>query len=73
MYSKRYLKAEKNEHKRRLPMIISTIIFTDSIYRKDENYYPKAFLEKYYSIEDRNFFEVILMKNIIMKNVSIYF
>ena len=25
----------------------------DSIYRKDENYYPKVFLEKYNLIEDR--------------------
>ena len=25
---------------------------TDSIYRKDENYYRKVFLEKYYFIED---------------------
>ena len=24
----------------------------DSIYRKDENYYPKVLLEKYYFIED---------------------
>ena len=53
--------------------LYATIILTDSIYRKDENYYPKAFLEKYYFIEERNFFEVILMTNIIMKNVSIYF
>ena len=28
----------------------------DSIYRKDENYYPKVALEKYYFIEDiKNF------------------
>ena len=28
------------------------VILIDSIYRKDENYYPKVFLEKYYFIED---------------------
>ena len=27
-------------------------IFIDSIYRKDEKYYPKVFLEKYYFVED---------------------
>ena len=31
------------------------IILTDSIYRKDEKYYPIVFLEKYYFIEGINF------------------
>ena len=35
--------------------LYALIILTDSIYRKDENYYPIVFLEKYYFIEDMNF------------------
>ena len=31
--------------------LYAPIILIDSIYRKDENYYPKVFLEKYYFIE----------------------
>ena len=49
-------------------MFISTVILFDSIYRKDENYYLRVFLEKYYFIEDMRLIIVILMKNIIMKN-----
>ena len=47
--------------------LYAPLILTDSIYRKYENYYPKVLLEKYFT-EDK-FFEVILMKNIMMKNV----
>ena len=32
------------------------MILIDVIYRKDENYYPKVFLEKYYIIEHIEFF-----------------
>ena len=32
--------------------LYAPIILIDSIYRKNENYYPKVFLEKYYFIED---------------------
>ena len=39
-------KNKKHTHKRRL-----SIILIDSIYRKDDNYYPKVFLEKYF-VED---------------------
>ena len=44
-------------------------ILTDSIYRKNENYYPKVFLEKYYFIEDIRIYcsnsdEEYLMKNV---------
>ena len=35
-----------------LNMFNTPIILIDSIYRKDENCYPKVFLEKYYFIED---------------------
>ena len=31
-------------------------MLTDSIYRKDETYYPKVFLEKYYFIQDMETF-----------------
>ena len=47
--------------------LYAPIILTDSIYRKYENYYPKVLLEKYFTKD--KFFEVILMKNIMMKNV----
>ena len=33
-------------------MFIAPVRLIDSIYRKDENCYPKLFLEKYYFIED---------------------
>ena len=32
--------------------LYAPVILIDSIYRKDENYYPKVFLEKYYFVED---------------------
>ena len=52
-----------------LQCLYAPIILIDLIYRKDENYYRKVFLEKYYFIEDIEIFVVILMKNIVMKNV----
>ena len=42
MYCKRYLKAEKGDFQ----CLYAPIISINSIYRKDENYYPKVFLEK---------------------------
>ena len=42
--------------------------------RKDENYYHKLFLESCYFIENRNLLYLfILMKNIMMENVYIWF
>ena len=38
-------------------------IFIDSIYKKDEKYYPKVFLEKYYFVEDRNFNLILIYSN----------
>ena len=35
--------------------LYALIILTDSIYRKDESYYPIVFLENYYFTEDINF------------------
>ena len=32
--------------------LYAPVILIDSIYRKDENLYPKVFLEKYYFIEN---------------------
>ena len=49
------------------------VIFIDSIDRKDENYNPKVFLKKYYFIEGMKFIVLILMKNIMIKNLLIYF
>ena len=36
--------------------LYASIILIDSIYRKDENSYPKVFVEKYYFIEDIQIF-----------------
>ena len=53
IYSKKYLKAEKKiTTKGGVQCLYSPVILIDSIYRKDENYYPKVFSEKYYFIED---------------------
>ena len=52
-----------------LSMFICANMLLDSVYRKDENFYPKVFLEIYYFIEDIEIYYVILMKNIIMKIV----
>ena len=35
-----------------LQCLYTPVLLTDSIYRKDENYYPKVFLEKDHFIED---------------------
>ena len=41
------------------------VILIDSVYRKDENYYPKVFLEKYRFIEDIKISdEKIMMKKV---------
>ena len=48
IYSKKYLKVEKNiNSKRGFQCLYAPVLLIDSIYRKDENYYPKVFLEKY--------------------------
>ena len=35
-----------------LQCLYTPVLLTNSIYRKDENYYPKVFLEKDHFIED---------------------
>ena len=55
---KKQKKPKKHTHthtKGAFQCLYALIILTDSIYRKDENYYPIVFLEKYYFIEDMNF------------------
>ena len=56
LYSKKYLKTEKHTHTHThnggFQCLYAPVILIDSIYRKDENCYPKVFLEKYYFIED---------------------
>ena len=70
IYSKKNKKAEEKVNiNRGFQCLYTTIILIDSIHRKDKNYYPKVFLEKYYFIEDIKFIAVILRKNIMMKNV----
>ena len=56
IYNKKYLKAEKEINaKGGFQCLCAPTILIDSIYRKNENYYPKVFLEKYYFIKDINF------------------
>ena len=53
IYSKKYLKAEKKINaKGGFQCLHTPVMLIDSIYRKDENFYPKVFLEKYYFTED---------------------
>ena len=33
------------------------VMLIDSVYRKDENCYPKVILERYYFIENRDLFQ----------------
>ena len=53
-------------------MFVLAIIFIDSIYRTDESCYTKVFLENI-TLSKTHKFIVILMNNIMMKNVPIYF
>ena len=52
IYSKKYLKAEKNlitkksAQKECSQYIYISVILIDSVYIKDNNYYPQVFLEK---------------------------
>ena len=53
MYSKKYLKVGKKANtKEDFQCLYAPLILIDSIYKKDGNYYPKVFLQKYYFIED---------------------
>ena len=55
---KKQKKPKKHTHthtKGAFQCLYALIILTDSIYRKDESYYPIVFLEKYYFTEDINF------------------
>ena len=55
--SKIYLKAKKEINtKGGFQCLYAPIILPDSTYRKDENYYLKVSLEKYYFIEDIQIF-----------------
>ena len=58
IYSKKYLKTEKKKkttQKGHFQCLYAPIILIDSVCKKDENYYPKVFLEKYYFIKNRDF------------------
>ena len=47
VYNKKYLKAEKKIYtKENFQCFYKPVVLIDSVYRKDENYYPKVFLEK---------------------------
>ena len=52
IYRKKYLKAERKNTKGGFHCLYAPIILIDSIYRKDENYYPKVFLQKFCFIKD---------------------
>ena len=45
--NKKYLKAEKNHYKNGFHCICKRLILINSVYKKNENYYPRMFLEKY--------------------------
>ena len=48
IYNKIYLKAEKRFNKKEsFQCFYIPVILFDSVYRKDGNYYPSAFLEKF--------------------------
>ena len=48
MYNKKYLKAERKFNtKESFQCFYMLVILIDSVYRKDENYYPQVFLEKF--------------------------
>ena len=54
IYSTKYIKAEKKKinTKGGFQGLYAPVILIDSVYRKDENDYPKLFLEEYHFIED---------------------
>ena len=53
IYSKKISKRWKNINtKGGFQFLYLPVILIDSVYRNNENYYPKVFLEKYNSIED---------------------
>ena len=48
IYNKKYIKAEKKANtKESFQYFYILVTFIDSVYIKDENYYPKLFLEKF--------------------------
>ena len=48
VYNKKYIKREnKMNTKESLQCFYIPVMLIDSVYRKDENYYPKVFLEKH--------------------------
>ena len=50
VYNKKYIKAgNKINTKESFQCIYIPVILIDLVYRKDENYYPIVFLEKYHS------------------------
>ena len=47
MYNKKYVKAEKKiKTKKGYHCICKRVLLIDSVYKKNENDYPKVFLEK---------------------------
>ena len=58
----------KNQHERRLSMVLYSnngiipikVILIDSVYRKDENYYPKVVLGKMLCILVNNIFTILM-------------
>ena len=75
IYNKKYLKAEKKINtKEGFHRICKRVILIDSVYKENENYYPKVFLEKYNFNKDIEIFSnnsyyvnydfVIIIKNV---------
>ena len=46
----------KNKHKKSLQRLYPATLLIDSVYRKNENYYSKVFLENCYFMETEYFF-----------------
>ena len=75
VYNKKYIKREnKMNTKESLQCFYIPVMLIDSVYRKDENYYPKVILEKHNLIKIQKFILIIPTTQILMmKNVKIYF
>ena len=75
VYNKKYIKREnKINTNESLQCFYIPVMLIDSVYRKDENYYPKVFLEKHNLIKIQKFILIIPTTQILMmKNVKIYF
>ena len=91
-HNKKYLKTKikfykgKISTKKGAPCMYISIMLIDSVYRKDENYYPQVFLEKqkyvvkeissickkFFKLGARNFFRVGFFENYLLKHKKFF-